>query len=695
MNDLDDKLQIDSLVGKENSKLSRLKDRVDKYHDLSNSMSTILTTFEHRLGKLEQTILPVYNETEHLQNRFKNLDSTLQCLETVLSHYDASQEVCNLIHIGPFEGNITEFLSALDKLKKAKDYFYYNNAQSVELENVTSLFNTGCETLNNHFKMLLNKHSHPLKSVDLLDLIYIEDDSSTEDCASIKQLSPSTREELNTISNWLDYNLRREYVNIYADERSEVIFRSLQILKDHQKSSSWGNEALKLRQYRGNEPKKSTSARLQSIFERKANKMFLKASQTIESSTGFALKKNTADNLTPEDYCLDGDQELEKYLVLLLGLQRLLIWERQLLNDIIPASRHTEVFSRLSHSSIDLLVKDAENITNKVLRSIARKEWSSALGVFSALKRVILLQPDLDRACDAAQRQQLSGVLKKLQHTGSKALDQFLDLVKCDTNLVGMSAGTLSGSNIPKDATVHELTSNTIWFIEHLFEHYDVIGGILQLDSTYSSQINLQKIQSAEDRNKAILGLYIKKVLSELNLTIISKCEQYSDNATKHLFRLNNIHYILKSLQRSNLLDIVSFTEPDCERSYQELIQELKSSYRKSWSRLVVNIYPLDDLPRPINGKVKEKERAIIKDRFSAFNKELDEACKNQRGISVPDVLLREGLKRDNAEHIIPQYNAFFEIYADIQFSKNPEKYVKYRPQDVSAMLNNLFDDRV
>lgn len=165
-------------------------------------------------------------------------------METVLSHYDASQEVCNLIHIGPFEGNISEFLSALDKLKKAKDYFFYNNAQSVELENVTSLFNTGCETLNNHFKMLLNKHSHPLKSVDLLDLIYIEDDSSTEDCASIKQLSPSTREELNTISNWLDYNLRREYVNIYADERSEVIFRSLQILKDHQKSSSWGNEAL-------------------------------------------------------------------------------------------------------------------------------------------------------------------------------------------------------------------------------------------------------------------------------------------------------------------------------------------------------------------------------------------------------------------------------------------------------------------
>lgn len=94
-----------------------------------------------------------------------------------------------------------------------------------------------------------------------------------------------------------------------------------------------------------------------------------------------------------------------------------------------------------------------------------------------------------------------------------------------------------------------------------------------------------------------------------------------------------------------------------------------------------------------MNGKVKDKERAILKERFSGFNKELDDIYKTQRGISVPDVQLREGLKRDNSEHIIPQYNAFFELYSDVQFSKNPEKYVRYRPQDVSAMLNNLFDD--
>lgn len=90
--------------------------------------------------------------------------------------------------------------------------------------------------------------------------------------------------------------------------------------------------------------------------------MFLKASQTLEQSTGFLLKKNSSysDNLQAEEHSTDGDQELDKYLVLLLGLQRLLLWERQLLNDIIPTSRHSEVFSRLAQPSIDMVVKDAD-----------------------------------------------------------------------------------------------------------------------------------------------------------------------------------------------------------------------------------------------------------------------------------------------------------------------------------------------
>uniref|UniRef100_A0A336MIU8 Exocyst complex component 7 n=1 Tax=Culicoides sonorensis TaxID=179676 RepID=A0A336MIU8_CULSO len=684
--------EIESKLEKEKTDISLLKDRVDKYHDLTNSMSTILNSFENRLGKLEKTILPVYNVTENLQTKQQNLEQTLNALETVLSHYGASQETCNMIHLGPSESGISAFLEALDKLKKAKDYFLNYNAQSVELENVTSLFNTGCETLNNYFKTTVKKHSSAMRPVDLLDFIYIEEDSSNEDCPSIKQLPPSAREELGVIAAWLDNNLRREYIQIYGDERSDVVSKSLQLLKDHQKSGSWGNEPLGRSRYRELTPKKTTSARLQQIFERKANKMLQKASQFGQT----ALRKNSiyGDNLVPEEYANDTDQDLEKYLVLLLGLQKLLLWERQLMKDIIPVSRTSEVFSRLAQNSIEMVVRDAENITARVLRNISRKEWSAALGIFSALKHVQLLQPEIERTYDPVQRQQMLNVLGKLQQTGARALEQFIETVKGDVGSNLMTTSTL-GSGVPKDATVHELTSNAIWFVEHLQDYVDPIGSILHSEQSYTNildTLTAHKNFTNEAKNKILLGVYVRKVLTELNYTIVAKSEQYSDQATRQLFKLNNVHYILKSLQRSNLLDLISITETDTENRYNKMIQELKSAYHASWSRLL-GALSLDEMPRPINGKCKEKERQVVKDRFSTFNKELEEAVKIQRKITIPDVILREGIKRDNTENIIPAYTAFYELYHDLQFSKNPEKYVKYRPNQVLEKLNTLFDD--
>lgn len=63
-----------------------------------------------------------------------------------------------------------------------------------------------------------------------------------------------------------------------------------------------------------------------------------------------------------------------------------------------------------------------------------------------------------------------------------------------------------------------------------------------------------------------------------------------------------------------------------------------------------------------------------------------------QRGYSIPDVELRESLKRDNKENIIPKYNAFYDKYAGLQFTKNPEKYIKHKPNEVAEIIDRFFD---
>lgn len=67
--------------------------------------------------------------------------------------------------------------------------------------------------------------------------------------------------------------------------------------------------------------------------------------------------------------------------------------------------------------------------------------------------------------------------------------------------------------------------------------------------------------------------------MTQLNHTLLSKSEQYSDVALKAIFRLNNNNYVLKSLQRSKLLELYIIAEPRCEQIYYDFIQKDKKAY--------------------------------------------------------------------------------------------------------------------
>lgn len=51
------------------NKVKIIKENVEKSNQITNGIVSILNSFEHRLAKLEETILPVYNETGNLQRQ--------------------------------------------------------------------------------------------------------------------------------------------------------------------------------------------------------------------------------------------------------------------------------------------------------------------------------------------------------------------------------------------------------------------------------------------------------------------------------------------------------------------------------------------------------------------------------------------------------------------------------------------------
>lgn len=78
---------------------------------------------------------------------------------------------------------------------------------------------------------------------------------------------------------------------------------------------------------------------------------------------------------------------------------------------------------------------------------------------------------------------------------GEKALEDFIESVKNDTS-----------SQLPKDGTVHELTSNVLVFLEQVTEYTDAIGEVLAAKMTAS-----RGKQASPAEWRALLGRYISK----------------------------------------------------------------------------------------------------------------------------------------------------------------------------------------
>ncbi|KAK7601997.1 hypothetical protein V9T40_009438 [Parthenolecanium corni] len=681
----------ESNLEKDKTNVIQFTERIEQSRQITNNMINILESFEERLSKLEATILPLYSETENLQLQQKNIEKSISALDHVIGYYNVSTEVESVIRTGSSNPNgLDEFLNALDKLKQAQTYFEKNNPQSIELENVSSLFNSGGDTLNREFKELLLKHSKPIPSIVLLDLITNDEDITTDDTSSASSFNhfpENVASDMVRIATWLMSESRDEYMNVYARIRANVLMKSLNMLKEHQRTGSGGSiqgvaasPTIKPKyQNRLELPTSRRTRRIQNLFEKGANNFLQKAGITLGTRRSAVHYGETREDVIDE-------QEMENYLMTVMAVQKLMQNELTLLSGIIPSQHQHQVFQIIIQEALDVVVQDGENIASRARRCVNRHDFSTALVIFPILKHLLALKPDFEKtieSCDYIVRNQFSNIFNTIQFTGSKVLEDFVEHIKSDSN-----------TSLPRDGTVFQLTSDVLFFLEQLLEFIDIIGTVLAQDSSYSNalaNLHFDADRGPVDKNKILVGIYIKKVLSQLNLTLLSKSDFYSDVGVKALFRLNNCHYVLKSLQRCALLELVSLSEPECEETYYNMITTHKKIYQQCWSKVLGYITGVDDI-QTYYGKLRDKERNSLKEKFSGFNKEMEEISKVQRGYSVPDFELREGLKRDNKEYILPKYYLFYDRYASIPFAKNMEKYVKYTPEQVAAMMDRFFD---
>ncbi|CAG7734562.1 unnamed protein product, partial [Allacma fusca] len=513
-------------------------------------------------------------------------------------------------------------------------------------------------------------HSKVLPAVAILEMI--EEENSTQQNSSMS-MPEHVQGDLKKLAEWLMYHNFDSYMNVYASIRSNILLRSIQGLKDYQKANSLtmaspstgtvpspGSPVLrsKFRHSGAGEPGKKS--RFSYALEKRASKMFQKATAAVENySMGYSRKMESKEDTV-------SDRESENFLILATAMLKLMQIESQLMLGVIPMAHRLKIFEIISRDSFELLFADGDSISARIKRSIGRHEYSAILTIFPIIRCLQTLQPNFDEIFNGSvnnKATKLTVLFKTFQSNGMKALENFIENIRNEQT-----------SALPKDGTVHELTSNVLMFLENLTEYTDIVASILVQDTNYNQNQLVAQKHMDENTKRGLLGSYIRRVLQQLNLTLVTCSDFYYEHSIKAIFRLNNACYILKCLQGSILLDLLKTKEPDCQQNYIEMMEDQKKAYLIStWKKIEDKLFGADDIPVAVlqAGKLRDRDRQIIKDKFSAFNREMDEIGRLQQTYAVPDSELRTTLRRASQKYIGPKYREFYDKYANVQFTKN------------------------
>ncbi|XP_026716955.1 exocyst complex component 7 isoform X3 [Athene cunicularia] len=696
--------EIEDKLKQEEETLSFIKESLEKSDQLTKNMVSILSSFESRLMKLENSIIPVHKQTENLQRLQENVEKTLSCLDHVISYYHVAKDTEKIIKEGP-TGRLEEYLNCMDKIQKAVEYFQDNNPDSPELNRVKSLFERGKESLESEFRSLMTRHSKPVPPILILDLISGDDEMETQDEMSLEHLPESVLHDVIRISGWLVENGRnQDFMTVYFQIRSVQLDRSIKGLKDHfrKNSSSTGVPySPAIQNKRKDTPTKKPIKRPVLIpgTIRKAQNLLKQYSQhgldgkkgasnfiPMEGHEHDLRVKHLSDTLSDKHGPAAGrddvfDIEIDAYIHCVSAFVKLAQSEYQLLTEIVPEHHQKKTFDSLIQESLDNLIMEGDNIVSAARKAIIRHDYSAVLTIFPILKHLKQMKPEFDQVLQgtaAGTKNKLPGLITSMETTGARALEEFADNIKNDPD---------KEYNMPKDGTVHELTSNAILFLQQLLDFQETAGAMLASQETSSSASSY-----SSEFSRRLLSTYICKVLGNLQLNLLSKSKVYEDPALSAIFLHNNYNYILKSLEKSELIQLVAVTQKTAERSYRELIEQQIQTYQRSWLKVTEHILERNLPVFQLGVKLKDKERQMIKERFKGFNDGLEELCKIQKAWAIPDMEQRDRIRQAQKTIVKETYGAFLNRYGNVPFTKNPEKYIKYQVDQVGEMIEKLFD---
>ncbi|PNT65404.1 hypothetical protein BRADI_4g41980v3 [Brachypodium distachyon] len=264
------------------------------------------------------------------------------------------------------------------------------------------------------------------------------------------------------------------------------------------------------------------------------------------------------------------------------------------------------------------------------------------------------------------------GLMKRLAQTAQESFLDYKEVVESDT----------SNTNV-QDGTVHTLTYNVINYVNFLFDYQSALKLVFQEYGTGGD-------------TESQLAVILESIMEALQNNLDGKSKLYKDPALMYIFLMNNIHYMVKSVRRSEAKDILG--DDWIQRHRRIVLQNANHYKRVTWTNVVQTLsVPVPGVSSPGSSAPSDLSnigvsRTIVKERLKSFNMQFDELRAKQYRWTIPDPQLQETLRLAVAEVLLPAYRSFINRFGNlIEQVKNPRKYLKYSPEQLEQLLGEFF----
>ena len=93
--------------------------------------------------------------------------------------------------------------------------------------------------------------------------------------------------------------------------------------------------------------------------------------------------------------------------------------------------------------------------------------------------------------------------------------------------------------------------------------------------------------------------------------------------------------------------------------------------------------------------QLRDRDREQLKESFASINSAIDNLRQQCQEYIVSDVGLRDRLRNEGKKLILEMYKTYYTKFANKDFTRHREKYIRYDPTVLELTIDNFFEHRL